>query len=312
MKTSRKIDKSKKVIMLFLDGVGVGKRNPINNPFLNSKLPGLQSILEGNIPHLGLGFFKNSHAIYSGINATLGVKGLPQSGTGQTALLCGINAPKMIGKHFGPYPNSSLHKFIGEKNIFRQLDNLGVKSFYVNAYPPRYFEYVEKNKTRRTATTLAWTLSGNLLNDYVLLQRSEALSSDITGEKWNKLGFPKTKILTPQKAGKRLVDFLIKFDFVFYEYFYTDHAGHSQSMCNAVTELEKVDMLIQGILENLNVNEHSLIITSDHGNIENISVRTHTRNPVPLIIYGQMSNFFNKCIRNITQVAPAIVEFYKQ
>ncbi|RCK73997.1 MAG: Phosphoglyceromutase [Ignavibacteriae bacterium] len=302
----------KKVIMLFLDGVGAGRKNEKINPFFNTKLPAIRYVLDDGIPHIKMREVCKRNLYYRNINATLGIDGLPQSGTGQTSLLCGLNASKIIGKHFGPYPYSTLIDFIREYNIFSSLQRYGFKTFYVNAYPPKYFEYIQRKKLRRTATTLAWTFAGKELNDYRTLQNNESLSSDITGEKWNALGFPKVKEISPESAGKRLVSFLKEYDFVFYEYFYTDHAGHSQSMDLAVKELQKVDGLISGIVSSLDVNNMTLIITSDHGNIEDLGIKTHTRNPVPLIVYGEMCKYLNTKIKSITQISREIINFYNK
>lgn len=295
--------------MLFLDGVGAGRKDPSINPFFNSDYPALASIMQDSMPHIRKRVYKLGSIFYKNLNATLGVPGLPQSGTGQVALLCGINSAKIIGKHFGPHPYSTLVDFITKKNIFRRLKQSGRKAFYVNAYPPRYFEYIRENKLKRTATTLAWTLSGNELNDYKKLKNRRALSSDITGEKWNALGFPKIPEISPEIAGRRLINFLKYYDFVFYEYFYTDHVGHQQSMHKAVDELKKIDSLISGIISNFDLEKMTLLITSDHGNIEDLSVKTHTTNPVPLIIYGEMAKSINERIESIADIAPEILKF---
>lgn len=302
--------KAPKVLMLFFDGVGVGKKKQFQNPFYACKIPTFEKLLDGNIPHLRLKSFSSDSTFYSPINATLGIEGLPQSGTGQTALLCGMNASKFIGKHFGPYPYSTLRNILVERNIFKLLHQKQKPVFYVNAYPPRYFEYVTAHQNRRTATTLAWEMSGFKLNDYKRLQAGEALSADITSQKWNALGFPVAPILSPKEAGHRLVKFLEKYNFVFYEYFYTDHAGHSQSMEKAKEELSKVDELLSGIIEALDKKKMTMIITSDHGNFEDLSVKTHTRNPVPLIVYGKNTTHYAGKLRSITDVAPAIVSLY--
>lgn len=302
--------KTPKVLMLFFDGVGVGKKNSSLNPFYACKIPALEKLLDGNIPHLRLKSFFSDSTFYSPINATLGIEGLPQSGTGQTALLCGMNASKFIGKHFGPYPYSTLRNILAEKNIYKLIHQKRKPVFYANAYPPRYFEYVATHQTRRTATTLAWEMSGFKLNDYKRLQAGEALSADITSQKWNSLGFPAVPILSPKEAGRRLVNFLEKYDFVFYEYFFTDHAGHSQSMENAKEELAKIDELLSGVIESFDKKEMTMIITSDHGNLEDLSVKTHTRNPVPLIVYGKDAAHFTGKLKNISHVAPAIVSLY--
>lgn len=297
--------------MLFFDGVGVGKKDQSLNPFYACKIPALEKMLDGNIPHLRLKKFFSDSTFYSPINATLGIEGLPQSGTGQTALLCGMNASKFIGKHFGPYPYSTLRNVLAEKNIFKLLHQKQKSVFYVNAYPPRYFEYVADHQTRRTATTFAWEMSGFKLNDYKRLQAGEALSADISGQKWNALGFPTVPILSPNEAGHRLVKFLEKYNFVFYEYFYTDHVGHSQSMDKAKEELQKIDELLSGIIESFDKKQMTMIITSDHGNLEDLSVKTHTRNPVPLIAYGKDAAHFAGILKNISQIAPTIMSLYQ-
>lgn len=302
--------KTPKILVLFFDGVGVGNKDESRNPFYASNIPAVEKLLDGNIPHLQLKSCFSDSTFYSPINATLGIEGLPQSGTGQTALLCGMNAPKFVGKHFGPYPYSTLRNILEEKNIYKLLHQKRKNIFYVNAYPPRYFEYVATHPTRRTATTLAWEMMGYKLNDFKRLQAGEALSADITGEKWNALGFPVIPILSPQKAGHRLVKFLEKYDFVFYEYFYTDHAGHSQSMEKAKNEMTKIDELLSGVIEAFDKKQLTMIITSDHGNFEDLSVKTHTRNPVPFIVYGKEAAHFAGKLKSIANVAPAIVSLY--
>jgi hypothetical protein len=115
--------------MIFLDGVGIGKKNSSVNPFFSASLPTLQKLLEGNIPYLRSKKFNSNGTAVSSLNATLGVEGLPQSGTGQTALFCGVNAPQIIGKHFGPYPYSTLKKVVSKK-IFLSNSNKKEKRFF--------------------------------------------------------------------------------------------------------------------------------------------------------------------------------------
>ncbi len=295
------------VLMIFLDGVGIGKNNPEINPFFNAKLKTLQSLLGGKLPYLRNCHFSNNHVSLTPINATLGVPGLPQSGTGQTALLTGVNASKFIGKHFGPYPYSTLKPIIEEKNIFKHLASAQKKVLYANAFPPKYFEYINSPKTRTTAISYSWLSSGFKLNTHETLARGEALSSDITSEKWNRLGFPKVPELTLQEAGKRLIHLTNKHHFVLFEYYYTDHAGHSQSMETSVQTPEAIDGMLEGVIERLDPRKHLLLLTSDHGNIEDLSTKSHTRNPVPLLLMGKGHTQLASKIKNLTHVTPAIL-----
>lgn len=295
------------ILLLFLDGVGIGKKDPYHNPFFNANLPAMQSFFGGRIPHLRDTHRENTVASVAPLNATLGLPDYPQSGTGQAALLTGINTARLIGKHFGPYLYSSLKPIVAEKNIFHRLQQNGRRCFFANSFPHQLFEYLA-TKNRSTAITHAWLASGGKLNDHRSLEEGRSLSADITNERWHKLGYPHIPIITPQNAGKRLVRLTEKYDFVIYEYFYTDHAGHSQSMKEAVDVLEILDTLIGGIIEWFDMKSMLLIITSDHGNIEDLSIKSHTRNPVPLIAYGKHHRRLTLNVKKITEVTPVIVK----
>lgn len=77
----------------------------------------------------------------------------------------------------------------------------------------------------------------------------------------------------------------------------------------AVEVLERFDAFLGGILEELDSEKSLLIITSDHGNVEDLSTKTHTRNPVPVILIGLGKDEIADKIQNISHVTPAIMEF---
>lgn len=297
--------------MLFLDGVGIGKSDPAINPFFVANLPHLTKLLDGNLPHLQKKRVMNDKATLTPLNATLGVAGLPQSGTGQTAIFTGINAPKLIGRHFGPYPYSSLRPLIGEHNIFRTILKNGGRVFYANAYPQRYFDHLAQRRNRITVMVMAWLSLGFPLNDLNALRAGHALSADVTGEGWVKQGFGDIPVVPPRKAGERLVDMLERHEFVLFDYFFTDHAGHSQSMTQAVSILEMLDEFIGGITDALDKERMTFLLTSDHGNVEDLSTKTHTRNPVPFLAVGKHHRLFSKKTTNLTHIVPAILESMK-
>jgi 2,3-bisphosphoglycerate-independent phosphoglycerate mutase len=299
------------VLMLFLDGVGVGKKDAKHNPFFAVKMKTLQALIGGSVPHLGQSRFSTKTVSYKPINATLGVSGLPQSGTGQTSLLTGINAAREIGKHFGPYLYSTLRPIIHEQNIFRHLHRMGKKVYYANAFPKQFFDYIKAKPTRITATTLSWSSTDFKLNGIHELANGEALSADITNERWHSLGYPKLPIITAKEAGERLARITKEYDFVLYEYYFTDHAGHSQSMKRAADVLEKIDQLLEGIMSAFHDESMLLIVTSDHGNLEDLSTKSHTRNRVPLLAVGKGHRQIVSAVRDITHVAPAILKLFE-
>jgi len=295
--------------MLFLDGFSIGENNREINPLLVAQMPVLRDIFDGVIPTLENGVVSNGQAVLVPADATLGVEGLPQSGTGQTALFCGVNAAEIIGKHFGPYPHSKLKPILQEKSLFRQLLRLGKSVYFTNAYPRQFFEYIASGQTRFTVTTLACMMLGIPLLGYDELVQGQAISADITRERWKDLGYDHLQPITPEQAGRQLYAISQQNDFTLFEYFLTDHAGHSQSMTMAVEVLELFDAFLGGILEKFDYEKSLLIITSDHGNVEDLSTKTHTRNPVPVILIGLGKDEIAKKIQNISHVTPAVMEF---
>ena len=64
--------------------------------------------------------------VFRAIDARLGVEGLPQSGTGQAALFTGVNAPRLAGRHYGPYPHSKTRPALTADNVFSRILRLGL------------------------------------------------------------------------------------------------------------------------------------------------------------------------------------------
>ncbi len=303
-----------RVLMLFLDGVGIGKEE--SNPLFSGTFPAVKRLCGGQIPsdrHLRS---STTEASYIPLDANLGVEGLPQSGTGQTALFTGINGAAHIGKHFGPHPYSSLKPILREHNIFQQLLDRGKSVCFANAFPQRFFDYVGAGRSKLTVTTFSCLASGIPLMKNHDLEQGRGVSADITGAAWGSLGYPNIPAISPRTAGERLATLSRTHDFVLFEYWETDHAGHAQDMHRSVEVLEKFDSMLDGILTSLDPSETLLVITSDHGNIEDLSSRTHTRNPVPLILYGhrhreiavQISGADSKG-GDLTHVTPHLVSF---
>lgn len=302
--------------MLFLDGVGVGLPDASKNPFFAARLPALRSLLGSAIPSSDNLFLSTATTSLVPLDATLGVKGLPQSGTGQTALFTGANAPKMIGKHFGPHPYSTLRPVIQEKNIFKRLLAVGCRPCFANAFPQRFFDYMNHRRSHLTVTTLSCTMAGVPLLTAKDLREGKGISADITSAGWKELGYSDMPVISEAEAGRRLADLSIENDFVLFEYWRTDKAGHSEDFAEAVESLERFDRMLGGIIESLDVRFTMLVITSDHGNIEDMTTKTHTRNPVPAVLYGRNHEEVAARLHSITtdgadltSVTPVLMEY---
>lgn len=100
------------ILFIFLDGVGLGVDDPEINPFAGIEMPVLQELLGGRKLLAASAPFEGDRATLIALDASLGVKGLPQSATGQAVLLTGINVPAEIGEHYGPKPNPAVAKHL--------------------------------------------------------------------------------------------------------------------------------------------------------------------------------------------------------
>lgn len=301
-----------RVLMLFLDGVGIGKADPATNPFFAATLPSLRSLFSGELPTVEIQLLQSSRATLVPLDANLGVDGLPQSGTGQSALFTGLNAAKLIGKHFGPYPYSTLRPLILEKNIFRQLKDAGRQVYFANAYPQKFFDYFKDRQTRLTVTTLSCGYCEMPLHQVDDLEAGRAISADLTNAGWPRMGYPHVLPIEPSEAGRRLIQLSSENDFLLFEYWSTDKAGHSEDMTVAVKSIELFDAMLGGILDSMDSSQTLVVITSDHGNMEDMSTKVHTRNPVPVILIGHRhAEVAQALLRqpDLTGVTPTLVKF---
>lgn len=75
--------------------------------------------------------------------------------------------------------------------------------------------------------------------------------------------------------------------------------------------LEMFDEFLGGIVED-GLKDLTILISSDHGNVEDLSVRTHTLNPSLVGVAGEYSDFFHGKLRSIADVTPLIIELFKR
>lgn len=297
-----------RILFIFLDGVGLGSDDARSNPLAQAHLPTIESLLGGRRLLASSAPYHGDRATLLALDATLGVQGLPQSATGQAVLLTGLNIPAQIGEHFGPKPNPAIATRIQSWNLFSGLKSEGRSAALLNAYPPRYFRGVNSGKHLYSSIPLAVTSAGIRLFDKEDLFAGRALSADFTGKGWvDMLGIPATPILAAEAAGRRLAELASLYDFSLFEYWSTDYAGHKQDMSWAIRQLQTIDSVLEGLLA-AGDDELLILITSDHGNMEDLSTRRHTFANVPALIIGPASarGVFASGLTDLTGVAPAI------
>jgi hypothetical protein len=283
----------RQVLFIFVDGVGLGERDRAVNPFLRARLPTIQGLLGGSLPLIEtapLGTpLHTPAATLIGLDATLGVDGLPQSGTGQAALLTGENAPRLFGRHYGPWVPTPLRPMVAERSFLARQLAAGREVAFANAYPEEVLrEPAPGTRDRsplRAGPPLAARAAGLLTRHTPALELGEAVASEITNEAWReRLGRTTLPRITPREAGGNLARIAAQHHLTLFAHYSTDTAGHTGKMAAAVAALERLDEFLGGVLVALPP-EVLLVVASDHGNIEDIR-GGHTRNPALALVVG--------------------------
>ena len=290
--------KQTSVILFFVDGLGIGEKNEFNPLALAEEVEPLSNFIsdQNEIHHGG---------VLIPTDARLGIEGRPQSASGQTAIYTGLNAPKLNGGHKHGFPNERLRGLISEHSIFLQLKNKGINdAVFANAYTPRFF----KGKPRwKSATTCAVEAAGMQFRKLSDLLGKKAIFHDFTNRQLIEHGFDVPEF-SPNDAGTILADLSREHSFTLYEHFITDKIGHEQDYEWAASHLPMLSEMIRRTLNLIDLNKTTFILTSDHGNIENLSIRNHTLNKVPTIVWGRRKQEVAQRISDLTDITPAIID----
>ena len=111
----------------------------------------------------------------------------------------------------------------------------------------------------------------------------------------------------PNQAGHKLGALAKEYDFSLFEYWASDYAGHKQQMENAIQLMETFDQVLAGLTEAWD-EDGLILVTSDHGNMEDLSTRRHTDANVPALVIGNKTarDEFTRNLKDLTDIAPAI------
>ena len=296
------------VHIFFLDGVGLGNSDPAVNPFMTADMPYLAGLLGSSDWYLqGNGRISSTRATLIPTDANLEMPGRPQSATGQAAILTGRNVPQLVGEHYGPKPNPAVAQVIEQGSLFQDVAAGGGKAALITPYPQGYFDSINSGRRMYSAVPLAVTNAGWPLFGADELRAGEAVSPGFTGQGWHDmLGRKDIPILSLFDAGRQIAAIARRYDLSFFEHWPSDRSGHRGPVEDAVAHLEMIDTAVGGLLEAWDDQLGMLIITSDHGNIEEKNHRQHTRNPVPTILVGAGHAELAKDIHNLADIAPVV------
>jgi hypothetical protein len=296
---------TKHILLIFLDGIGLGDDDPSTNPFAAAHTPTLNQLANGYRWLRGVGKQTSARAMFIPTDPRMGVPGKPQSASGQAAILTGRNVPQLIGEHYGPRPNPSIRALLAEDNFFKQVVAHGLSAALIEAYPPRFHESINSGKRLRSSYQQASHEAGLPLFGEESIYSGEALAVDWTGEGWRShLGYTDTPIYTPQEAGRRMVEISRRYHFAFFSHWMTDTIGHRGTVEDGARVLETFDHVMAGALCTWDDREGLIIITSDHGNMEDMNHGKHTENDVPTIVIGEGKEAFAEGLTTLADLVP--------
>lgn len=286
----------RRALLIFVDGLGWSGGDPAADPCRD---------------YGGTLFdFDHTDAACRPLDACLCVDGLPQSATGQTSLLCGVNAQATVGRHVPGFPTAPLRAILRETSIFVQLRDAGCDGIFLNAFRPLFFRLPRAMQGRLSATTVAHLAADRPFFGLDDLAAGRAVYQEFTNRELIGKGFDVPQC-TPEQAGRILGREALRRDFTLYEYFQTDRAGHAQDRPRAHAVLQDLETFVRATLAEIAsqgaASETLVLLTSDHGNLEDLSTRSHTRNPVPLLAWGPGSAaLLSRCTR-LDEVTPALL-----
>lgn len=295
-----------RILLVFIDGLGLGADVP-TNPLASLALDNVRAFAGAPLTQPQFeGAIEASDAVRCAarLDAVLGIEGLPQSGTGQTALYTGKNAQRLAGRHVPALPGRLLRELLERGSIFHlQEGDEGKPAVALsNAFTRKYLERVRLGGVRMSAAVTAARSAGVRLRDEFDLERGRAVSWDLTGahfgvplpalrngprgERWRReMSAPEASRIEPEDAALRLLELAMDHRLTVFETYLADLAGHGRFAIDANQALGLLDSFLGALARN-RPPDVTIVVTSDHGNIEDLSSAQHTRNEVPLIVVG--------------------------
>ena len=295
-----------RVLFVFVDGIGLGAVGPAN-PFVGLPLEVLGP-LGGRAGFAG--------AAYSALDATLGHPGLPQSATGQGVLFTGEDLIQVAGGHWSGRPTPRIARKIVEYSFLRRAREAGLRGGFLNAFDEARAAHVarvvagEERPSKRwapSASSWAAMAGGGSLRTFRDVELGRAATFDLTGELLRSHGVAAPR-RTLKEAARSVAAGAAELDVALFELFLTDEAGHSQNLDFARNEILRTDQFLLALFDAIDPREQLVVVTSDHGNLEDLSTRSHTRAEVPLIGHGVGAREFAHRITSLKDMTPAILD----
>ncbi len=287
------------VLLIFVDGLGIGTRVRHNPLHVLGEAAAPLAVFDDEEPHLPFG------GLLARTDPRLGVEGRPQSASGQTTILTGVNVPARLGQHKQGFPNEQMREILREQSLFLKLKQLGHgPDIFVNAYHPQFFA---KRPRWVAATTVAVEAAGLPFRTFEDLHTGRAVYHDFTNRFLIERGVDIPE-RTPEEAAAVLATLAAAHRFTLYEHFIADRAGHEQDEREALKILSDLARFVRTTLSLVDLARTTVLLTSDHGNVEDLSTRNHTLNSVPTLAWGRDRETVVRSVRTLADITPTILE----
>jgi 2,3-bisphosphoglycerate-independent phosphoglycerate mutase len=199
---------------------------------------------------------------------------------------------------------------IDEGSLFRTLREAHHTAYFCNAYPEGYFDAVRRGKRLLSAVPYAATVGGQALADHTDLRTGRALAADFTNRGWvDVLGYDDVPVFSPEEGGREFWRIAQEYDFTFFEHWMTDLLGHRRQLEQAVEMLRIFDGFLNGLLQAADLEHTLIIVSSDHGNVEDCSHGKHTHNPAFTLLLGDQRRGYANQVATLTDFAPVIQDY---
>jgi hypothetical protein len=281
-----------RVALLFIDGVGIGSKSSADNPLTRGDF--LVSRFDD-----GTGTALPEGGSWAAADTIFGVEGRPQSASNQAAIYTAMPVPRLIGEHTLGYPDSRLIALIAEHSIVKRVEAAGKHATFANAYPASVLEHMGvprrpskgadvelspemKRRLRASASTLAMAAGNVAMRTFDDARAGDGITHDIDGSTARTRGMDIPQ-RTPVEAAA--IFWKLSADFTLFEHYLADEAGHARDMGAAVKALTMFDLFARAVIAQRPV-DAQIFICSDHGNVEDLSTRSHTLKPVPVLAFG--------------------------
>lgn len=257
------------------------------------------------------------------VDASLGVPGLPQSATGQSSLFSGKNTPSRFGGHLAAFPDKKLRAFVFKNNILKYFQERQLRSVFFNAYPlgsrilndkkmfglnPDGSFIGEKADDLSHKISVTTVMALSIQQEFTGLEQicaGNTVYQDITNEQLLAKS-PNIPVRSAAQSGKIIAQGAKNTDLLLFEFFHSDMAGHHRNMNECTKDISLLSEFTETIVSLSDLSRTTIIVSSDHGNIEDLRTGLHTENPVPLIVWGKHRDRIITA-DSIAEITPAVM-----